>query len=174
MCERREKRVLGEEAPAPTEGSRSHFPGAGITRGDVSRLPLPCAANPGTTKEGGFPSQASTRYCTRNEQTLLLPYPPAPKNSFGFFSSKCCPSRGTVHKPGRAQPPDGSIGTLNDRTLHCTARSRPSSPWEWVPWPPAAPREPSALRVLPRTADGTGCCPGPPEPKGFSSKQLTC
>ena len=106
MCEHREKRVLGEEAPAPTEGSGDRFPRTGITPGGVSRPPLHCAANLGTTKESGFSNQASMRYCPRKEQTLLLPFFPSPENIFFccqnvFRGTAPCTSRGD-HDPRMA------------------------------------------------------------------------
>lgn len=158
MCERRQKAGPGGSISCASEGSHGCFPGASVTRGDVSRPPLCCARCP---ERSGFRSRASTRQCTRDGQTLLLP-PVFSPPKIRFFLPKCFPRRSTVLQQRGARP----TGAAPFRR-HFTQQSLTPLPLGRGSLGPPAPPE-----SVPRATDVRGHCPRPPEPQGCPQLHL--
>lgn len=172
MCERREKRVQGgggKKLLPQLKELAAISPGWASLTGMSPSCPYAMPQTGHNKEEGGFPTRASICYRPHNEQTLLLPFPTShpPIIFFFFFCQNVF--RGTSrgeHNPRMAASTTERCFTQQGLTPDRLG-SRSLSPQQ----PPKSPRSHERSPGPQRRRDAIQ---GPPEPKGFSSKQLTC
>lgn len=172
MCEHREKRVQGgggKQLLPQLKELAAISPGWASLTGMSPSCPYAMPQTGHNKEEGGFPTRASICYRPHNEQTLLLPFPTShPPIIFFFFFAKMFSEAQAGESTTRGWQHQRLNAALHSKVSPLIASgagpSAPSSP----------PKSPRSHERSPGPQRRRDAIQGPPEPKGFSSKQLTC